>query len=251
MNSRIKRVRDFWNRMAEDGSDEVSAIDRTVESLGIDGDRILGTLPLTSDSDVLDLCCGNGLLSLPIAEVAHRVIGLDNARSLLRMGRRGIGHRMLSNIDFIEGEAISLPFKDNSFDAVFCYDAFHYFPDYKYARHVMEEIIRVTKPTGAILLTKIPAKDSMGYLLWNLIRSRRKGYEAPLPIRRGSRSPLERLSLLFRRLTGKRVDSDEWLWYEKSFFEGFKENKFGRINMLPYPQRKRLNYRFDVLLANK
>lgn len=250
MNKKVKRAMDYWNRMAESINDEVAAIDRTTDGLQKDAAYVDRFLPLRRDSNILDLCCGNGLIALSISEKVYRVTGVDGAESMVKMFKRLIKGKNIKNIDVLIGEAWSLPFQDDLFDGVLCFDAFHYFPDHEYAKDVLTEILRVAKPTATILLTKIPSMDSLGYRIWSLIRSRHNGYDAPVPAKRGKRGALERVALLLRRLTGKKVDSDDWLWYEKYFFESFKGGKFRKVKIFPSPSRGRLNYRFDVLITN-
>jgi demethylmenaquinone methyltransferase/2-methoxy-6-polyprenyl-1,4-benzoquinol methylase len=67
---------------------------------------------------VLDVACGTGDLSLVLAEAgAARVIGLDFCRPMLEIARRKAvaGSR---SIPFVEGDALRLPFADETFDAV-------------------------------------------------------------------------------------------------------------------------------------
>jgi ubiquinone/menaquinone biosynthesis methyltransferase len=68
----------------------------------------------------LDVCCGSGDLALMLAKqvgVKGKVIGLDFASQQLAIARQ---RQMLSYpflpIDWLEGDALQLPFKDNFFD---------------------------------------------------------------------------------------------------------------------------------------
>jgi demethylmenaquinone methyltransferase/2-methoxy-6-polyprenyl-1,4-benzoquinol methylase len=67
---------------------------------------------------VLDVACGTGDLSLVLAEAgAARVIGLDFCRPMLEIARRKADAESRS-IPFVEGDALRLPFADETFDAV-------------------------------------------------------------------------------------------------------------------------------------
>lgn len=250
MSKRVERAVKFWSRVAEKAEDEVSAIDRTVESLAKDVDYILKTLPLTPDSKILDLCCGNGLLAFAISDKAKEVVGVDMSPVMLKRANRISEEKGSERVSFINGEAVSLPFKGDSFDSSYCMTSFHYFPNLDYAETVIYEIIRVTKSSGRILLTDIPLKGSMGYYIWNQMRSRKKGYNAPIPQKHGKRSFEERWSLLLRRFTGKKVDSDEWLWYEKGFFQSVRKGKFKTVQVRPSLKKGIIGYRFDVMFSN-
>lgn len=247
MDSKVRRAIDYWNRMAANAENRAAAIDRTDASFERDVNYICSTLSLSPDSTVLDLCCGSGLFSFAISDRVHKVVGLDMSDSMLEMAYQ----QVVQNVEFVRGEAVSLPFRDNVFDFTYCMTSFHYFPDYGYAEAAIKEIIRVTKGSGMILLTDIPARDSISYYLWNLIRSRGEGHESPLPAMRGKRGLGERIALLFRRITGRRVDSDEWLWYGKDYFSHFVGGKFKEIKIFSSQSEGRINYRFDVLISNK
>src|SRR5713226_5972335 len=58
--------------------------------------RIAGTVPL----DVLDLGCGTGFLSLLLAELGHRVTGIDVAPSMLAQARAKAAARGLA-VNFV------------------------------------------------------------------------------------------------------------------------------------------------------
>src|SRR5215203_2355642 len=73
---------------------------------------------LVEGARVLDVACGTGDLSLVLAGAgAGRVVGLDFCRPMLEVARRKAetGSRA---IPFVEGDALCLPFADETFDAV-------------------------------------------------------------------------------------------------------------------------------------
>ena len=72
---------------------------------------------LVEGARVLDVACGTGDLSLVLAEAGRaRVVGLDFCRPMLEIARRKAdeGSRL---IPFVEGDALRLPFADETFDA--------------------------------------------------------------------------------------------------------------------------------------
>jgi len=69
-------------------------------------------------SCVADLCCGTGDLSLQLArQSAGRVVGADFCHPMLALARRKAVGRG-DHIHFLSADALSLPFSNNSFDAV-------------------------------------------------------------------------------------------------------------------------------------
>jgi demethylmenaquinone methyltransferase / 2-methoxy-6-polyprenyl-1,4-benzoquinol methylase len=69
---------------------------------------------LTAGGSALDVACGSGKLTARLAKIAGeggRVVGLDFSPQMLEVARRD--H---PGLEFVEGDALSLPFDDSSFD---------------------------------------------------------------------------------------------------------------------------------------
>lgn len=103
---------------------------------------------------VLDLACGSGPYSLAWAERDAAVVGLDFDRGLLAGGRvrwRGAhpDPGALSEPIWTAGNATALPFRDASFDAVFCNSLLEHVPEW---RRVLAETSRVLRPGGIAVI---------------------------------------------------------------------------------------------------
>jgi demethylmenaquinone methyltransferase/2-methoxy-6-polyprenyl-1,4-benzoquinol methylase len=90
----------------------------TVLSGGTDGGwrrRAARATRLAPGGSALDVACGSGKLTARLARIAGpggRVVGLDFSPQMLEVARHD--H---PGIEFIEGDALALPFDDASFDA--------------------------------------------------------------------------------------------------------------------------------------
>ncbi len=90
----------------------------TVLSFGTDGGwrrRAARETGLMPGGSALDVACGSGKLTAELAKLARpggRVVGLDFSALMLEVARRD--H---PGVEFIEGDALTLPFEDASFDA--------------------------------------------------------------------------------------------------------------------------------------
>ena len=108
---------------------------------------------------VLDVATGTGrlpraLLRQPPFE--GRVIGLDLSRRMLCEAVRRTA-QFADRLTFIWQDASELPFKDGVFDAVTCLEALEFVPD---PPHLLDELIRVLRPGGALLVTNRIGPDA-------------------------------------------------------------------------------------------
>ncbi|KAG2701949.1 hypothetical protein I3760_06G069200 [Carya illinoinensis] len=102
---------------------------------------------------VLDLCCGSGDLSFLLSEKVGsngKVTGLDFSKEQLSVAslRRNMSLKTCyKNIDWVEGDALDLPFPDGYFDAITMGYGLRNVVD-KY--RAMQEMFRVLKPGSRV-----------------------------------------------------------------------------------------------------
>ncbi|MGE3873655.1 MAG: class I SAM-dependent methyltransferase [Parvibaculaceae bacterium] len=98
---------------------------------------------------VLEVGVGTGL-SLPYYKHSLKVTGIDLSPDMLLRARERMHKRGLRNVDaLIEMDATALKFADNSFDIAAAMFVMTVVPD---PVQVMNELIRVTKPGGHIVI---------------------------------------------------------------------------------------------------
>lgn len=99
----------------------------------------------------LDVCCGTADWTIALAEAvgpAGKVYGLDFSENMLRVGREKIVQRGLNHVELVYGNAMELPFADNTFDYVTIGFGLRNVPDYM---TVLREMRRVAKPGGKVV----------------------------------------------------------------------------------------------------
>ena len=108
--------------------------------------------------ELLDVPCGFGRHSIPLAEAGYRVTGVDRSAVLLdEARRRTTGER---RPEFVRADYRELPFADDSFDAaVNLFTSLGYLGDAEDTR-VLAEIGRVLRPGGR-LVVEIQHRDVM------------------------------------------------------------------------------------------
>lgn len=105
--------------------------------------RAIGLLQLPREGHVLDLCCGTGdvVLHLLRADPSLRVTGIDFCEPMLERARARAGQRTAA--DFVQGDVMSLPFDDATFDGATMGFSLRNVVDLD---RVLREVLRVLKP---------------------------------------------------------------------------------------------------------
>lgn len=106
----------------------------------------------TIDDTVLDVACGYGTVAFEYAKVVKHVTGIDITPAMIERARIIQKERNIDNLDWRIGDISTLPFKDNFFSIVVTRGSLHHLVD---SNKVMEEMYRVCKPGGKILITDI------------------------------------------------------------------------------------------------
>jgi demethylmenaquinone methyltransferase/2-methoxy-6-polyprenyl-1,4-benzoquinol methylase len=134
----------------------------TVLSGGTDGGwrrRAARLTALKAGNWALDVACGSGKLTAQLARVAGdggRVVGLDFSPEMLEVARRD--H---PGLEFVEGDALKLPFDDATFDATTMAFGLRNLAD---PVEGLREMLRVVKPGGrAVVLEFVrPPQNLVG-----------------------------------------------------------------------------------------
>jgi demethylmenaquinone methyltransferase/2-methoxy-6-polyprenyl-1,4-benzoquinol methylase len=100
---------------------------------------------LAKDARVLDVGCGTGDLSLALFDnTAAEVTGIDFCAPMLRLAKS-----KAPQLQFIEGDALSLPFAEASFDGLTIGFALRNLAD---VERGLRELLRVLKPNGHVAI---------------------------------------------------------------------------------------------------
>ena len=112
--------------------------------------RVIDQSGLRTGMRVLDIGCGVGGPALHIAERsgAH-VTGLNIVENQLKIARESAAKRALSDrTEFVQWNAMRMPFHDKSFDVLYSFDAACYMPD---KAAFLKECARVLRPGGVYI----------------------------------------------------------------------------------------------------
>ena len=104
------------------------------------------------DARVLDVGCGYGRITLPLARAGYEIEGFDLSPALIEAARRAADAEGLP-IAFTVGSMRSLPYPSASFDAVVClWSAFHELLEEEEQSEAIREMWRVLRPGGFALI---------------------------------------------------------------------------------------------------
>jgi ubiquinone/menaquinone biosynthesis C-methylase UbiE len=78
------------------------------------------------EDTVLDVACGPGLVACALAEVARHVSGLDLTPAMIEQARQRQHSRGLTNLTWMVGDALPLPFPDGVFSVVVTRYSYHH-----------------------------------------------------------------------------------------------------------------------------
>ena len=114
-----------------------------------ESDLLLSLLRPRSDEFILDAGCGTGIFTLDVLSFRTHVIGVDLSLPMLsRATQKTIG----SQFQAVLADISLLPFPRNAFDKVVSVTALEFIDD---AKGVMEELFRVTRKGGRIVLATL------------------------------------------------------------------------------------------------
>ncbi|MBT2661020.1 demethylmenaquinone methyltransferase [Bacillus sp. ISL-45] len=152
----------------------------------------------------LDVCCGTADWTIALAEAAGKdgeVVGLDFSKNMLKIGEEKLQARNLDQATLIHGNAMELPFEDNSFDYVTIGFGLRNVPDYN---QVLREIYRVLKPGGMAVCLETSQPTMPGFK-----QAYRVYFRFIMP--------------MFGKMFAKSYDEYSWLQESAKDFPGMKE----------------------------
>jgi ubiquinone/menaquinone biosynthesis C-methylase UbiE len=112
--------------------------------------ELLVEVAQASNADrVLDVACGGGLVASEFARHCAQVTGVDLDPAMLGHARNMLAMLQLPSISWVTGDALRLPFRDETFSLVVTRYSLHHFPK---PEKVLREMIRVCRPGGRVLV---------------------------------------------------------------------------------------------------
>ncbi|MCU5745481.1 demethylmenaquinone methyltransferase [Staphylococcus sp. SQ8-PEA] len=111
--------------------------------------QVMKEMNVQEGSEALDVCCGTADWTIALSKAVGNtgeVTGLDFSENMLKVGKEKT--KEFSNIRLVHGDAMNLPFNDNTFDYVTIGFGLRNVPDYL---ATLKELYRVLKPGGKVV----------------------------------------------------------------------------------------------------
>ncbi len=136
----------IWNEMCSFGFSDASFRDAADST-----DKLIAVLGTPAGGALLDLCCGPGRYSLPIARRGYRVTAVDRTRAYLDRLRARAADAAV-DIDIVEESMLTFR-RENAFDsAINMLTSFGYFENIDDDRRVLENVYASLKPGGRFIM---------------------------------------------------------------------------------------------------
>jgi SAM-dependent methyltransferase len=101
---------------------------------------------ISSSAVCLDVGCSSGMITAAMAPLFSVTVGLEYDAVALR----AVDEAARARVQFVRGDAMSLPFDDGVIDVVICAQVYEHVPD---DEKMFEEIYRVLKPGGVVFFS--------------------------------------------------------------------------------------------------
>jgi ubiquinone/menaquinone biosynthesis C-methylase UbiE len=122
-------------------------------------DFVVSVADLRPEMTALDIGTGTGNLALLLAAPGVHVVGVDPSRRMLAKAGEKIADRAGIELRYVEQPFLSLPYPDDSFDAVVSTYSFHHVPPPMKPAGV-KEMLRVLKPGRPWVLGDMIFRDA-------------------------------------------------------------------------------------------
>jgi SAM-dependent methyltransferase len=152
-------MREFWDERARENAayfvdNRLDYSSPEMEAFWAEGPQIVddclgraGAPAIEPHHDVVEIGCGIGRLTRPLAERARSVRALDVSAEMLRRAREALPDA--HNVEWVHGDGVSLAgIADASADVVFSHVVFQHIPDPQVTLGYVREMGRVLRPGG-------------------------------------------------------------------------------------------------------
>lgn len=158
-NDSIKSTKQFYRKLKAEGLKA-----RTKKKWDVQIIRKLKSM-IDKEQKILDVGCGYGRITVPLAKAGYDIEGVDLMPSLIKDAKRYAKKEGVS-VKFKIGNICNLPYEENSFDVIICmWTAFNELLKYEDQLAAICSMKRVLKHGGCALFEgALPKKNAKGLI---------------------------------------------------------------------------------------
>ncbi|MDA1475324.1 demethylmenaquinone methyltransferase [Bacillus changyiensis] len=124
-------------------------------------DKTMKIMNIQKGAKALDVCCGTGDWTIALADATGEtgeIKGLDFSKNMLKVAKEKT--KPYRQVELLHGNAMELPFPDDTFDCVTIGFGLRNVPDYL---TVLKEMTRVVKPGGQVVCLETSQPEIFGF----------------------------------------------------------------------------------------
>lgn len=117
------------------------------------------------DKILLDVGCGNGLFTVPLANIFRLIVGVDISEKMMKRCKE-----KRSNLDFVMASSTNLPFRDQKFDCVLALSLLQHLGTRENVKKTLKELSRTTTDQSFMFLAFWDTPNSPTSLVKNILK---------------------------------------------------------------------------------
>jgi len=150
-----------YDKIRERFTETADAFARTVRRTRVEegeelAERATAGLANAKSLLAIDLACGPGTYTRPLAARVRHAIGADLTPAMVEKARAEAARDGIANIEFVCADIYALPFADGAAGIVSCGYAFHHMT---HPARALAEMARVLQPGGRVAITDIIVRE--------------------------------------------------------------------------------------------
>ena len=220
-----------WNKSAREKKD-IRLIsgwgNRTFQEMIFAITDVAKKLDLKNEDRLLDVGCGAGLFEIAYTHWIKEIYGVDYSEEIVEVAKKNTGK--YDNVIIEKADIRNLPFKAEFFDKVLANSVIQYLYDLDEVKGAFEELKRVTKKQGRILVSLIPDANKKDVFL--------NGYH--------------KLGLSEEEIREKIKSNENVIWFDKDELKKLlKKIGFMSVNVSRPFNSFQKKYYFDLIIKNR
>lgn len=198
----------------------------TPEQFDLLVEQLSAGLAIDESDRVLDLCCGNGLLTHRLASRCHEIVGVDYSQPLIEVAK---AHHCPANARYLQASVLEIDRESlgskEPFDKIYMYEALQHFNPIE-LDFLLERLELICRPGGRVYFGSVPDRARLWFF-----------YDTP-----------ERRAEFERRVAAGTEAIGTW-WDRDTVVGHAVAHGFDWQFIEQHPDLHTAHYRFDVLLT--